>query len=233
MLKKKIKIHHIPAIVWGEPSDKIIIAVHGDQSNKSDKPIELLATLAIPNGYQVLSFDLPEHGERKNDDILCKVQNCTKELSLVMQYAKENAKHISLFANSIGAYFSLMTYQKDNLDRALLLSPVVNMDRIITNMMTWFDVTPERLKAEQTISTPINKTLYWDYYSFVKENPILQWDTPTYILYGSEDEVCEFDTISTFSNTFNCSLTIIEGCKHYFHTTEQMDKLSNWLKKNL
>lgn len=233
MLKEPIKIQNIPAILWGETSDKIIIAIHGAESNKEDKPIELVANLAVQKGYQIISFDLPEHGQRKNDKTLCKVQNCIKELQLILQYAKEHAKHISVFANSIGAYFSLMSFQNDTLDKVLFLSPIVNMERLIENIMAWFQISSEQLKAKQIITTPMNQTLYWDYYCFVKEHPILKWNHPTKILYGSEDELCEFDIISGFTDRFNCTLTVAEGYKHYFHTAKQMALFSRWLESIL
>ena len=50
-------------------------------------------------------------------------------------------KEINVFACSMGAYFSLLAYQNDVLEKALFLSPVVNMERIIENMMKWFNVT--------------------------------------------------------------------------------------------
>ena len=36
-------------------------------SNKEDEVIKLLVEKVTSRGYQVLSFDLPEHGERKDD----------------------------------------------------------------------------------------------------------------------------------------------------------------------
>ena len=41
-------------------------------------------------GYQLLSFDLPEHGERKDDTTyLCKVHNCVKDLKQIIEYANK------------------------------------------------------------------------------------------------------------------------------------------------
>lgn len=60
-----ISIHNIPSAVWGPSSEKVILAVHGNLSSKTDTPIRLLAETAVQKGYQVLSFDLPEHGDRK------------------------------------------------------------------------------------------------------------------------------------------------------------------------
>lgn len=34
MKKKYIKIDNIPAVIWGEDSLKVFIAIHGNQSNK-------------------------------------------------------------------------------------------------------------------------------------------------------------------------------------------------------
>ena len=86
MKKEKIKINTIPSIIWGEKSDKIFIAIHGNMSNKEDDVIRLLAENITTKGYQVLSFDLPEHGERKSDEnYLCKVQNCINDLKQVVE----------------------------------------------------------------------------------------------------------------------------------------------------
>ena len=60
----KIRVDGIPVLIWGESSDKMIIAAHGSHSSKLDDCMWVLADEAIKDGYQVLSFDLPQHGER-------------------------------------------------------------------------------------------------------------------------------------------------------------------------
>ena len=45
MKKEFFKINNIPAVLWGETSEKIIITVHGNMSHKEDIPIEILAEL--------------------------------------------------------------------------------------------------------------------------------------------------------------------------------------------
>ncbi len=233
MLKKPITIHSIPAVLWGGESEKVIIAVHGNLSHKADVPIALLAECALPKGYRVLSFDLPEHGDRKQDGTLCNVQNCVKDLTLIMDYAKRHWQHVSLFANSMGAYFSLLAYHNEPLEKALFLSPVVDMRRIIENMMAWFQVTEEQLERQQAVATPIGQTLYWDYYCYVKARPIAHWDVPTCILYGGKDEMCEIETIRRFVEAFACQLRTAPEAEHFFHTPEDLDILSDWLNKNL
>ncbi len=83
---EKVKINHIPSIIWGEKSQKVFIAIHGNMSYKEDQVIKILAEDIIDKGYQLISFDLPEHGERKLDTkYLCQVQNCINDLKQVIE----------------------------------------------------------------------------------------------------------------------------------------------------
>ncbi|EJO5348677.1 alpha/beta hydrolase [Clostridium botulinum] len=233
MIKENLKIENIPAILWGGKSDKLFVVVHGNMSNKADDFIVAFAEEATAKGYQVLSFDLPEHGERKDENYSCKVQNCVKDLDIIMGYAKSLSNNISILCNSMGAYFSLLAYKNVELKQCLFLSPVVNMEHIINNMMTWFNISESRLKEEKEISMPNGHMLYWDYYSYVKEHPITDWENPTAILYGSEDNTCEFDVISKFVQSFNCDLEVMENGEHYFHTEEQLQFFRQWVKKHI
>ena len=230
MNKERINIDSIPAIIWGEKSKKVFIAVHGNMSNKEDEVIFLLADKATKKGYQVLSFDLLEHGERKDDSTyLCKVQNCVADLRKVIDYAKANYEEINLWACSMGAYFSLLGYKDEDIKKCLFLSPVVNMKTIIDNMMLWSNVTEEELKEKQEIKTEFGIALYWDYYTYVKENPISSWNKETYILYGNKDNMQSEDIVKEFANKYSCILSILEGGEHYFHTKEQLEFYTNWL----
>ena len=229
---EKIKKNNIPSIIWGERSNKLFIAVHGNMSNKEDVVIKILAKKVTSNGYQLLSFDLPEHGERKDDtNYLCKVQNCVKDLKQIIEYAKKNYVEINLWACSMGAYFSLLAYKDEDIKNSLFLSPVVNMKVIIDNMMLWSNTTEKELEEKQEIKTNLGQTLYWDYYKYVKENPIVNWNKETFILYGSKDNMQEQSIIQEFSDKFNCKLSILENGEHYFHKEEQLNYYKKWLDK--
>ena len=230
----RINISNIPSIIWGEKSNRVFIAVHGNMSNKEDEVIKILAEKVTSNGYQVLSFDLPEHGERKdNTNYLCKVQNCVNDLKLIMEYAKANYEEINLWACSMGAYFSLLAYKNENIEQCIFLSPVVNMKVIIDNMMLWSNTTENELREKQEIKTDFGQTLYWDYYLYVKENPITNWNKKTYILYGNKDNMQDENIIKNFSENFSCKLSILEDGEHYFHTEKQLDYYKNWLSKTI
>ena len=233
MKKQKLFIENIPAILWGEKSPKLFLMVHGNMSHKEDRALSIFAEEAISKGYQVLSFDLPEHGDRKNENYPCMVQNCVKDLNTIMNYVKLFYSNVSLFACSMGAYFSFLSYKNESLEKSLFLSPVLNMERIILNMMTWFEISEEKLREKKEINTPIGQTLYWDYYCYVKENPIEIWDSSTFILYGTKDDLCEFEVISSFTESFNCDLTIMEDGEHYFHTHDQLEFFRRWAQNIL
>ena len=230
MKTERIKINDIPSIIWGEKSNKVYIAVHGNMSNKEDQVIKILAEKVVSKGYQLLSFDLPEHGERKDDkDYLCNVQNCVKDLKQVIEYAKKHYDEIYLWACSMGAYFSLISYKDEDIKQCLFLSPVVNMKVIIDNMMLLSSVTEKELKEKQEIKTDFGQTIYWDYYKFVKENPIVSWNKNTYILYGNKDNLQEEKIIKDFCTKFNCELSVLETGEHFFYTEEQLEYYRNWL----
>lgn len=233
LIRRDLIIENIPAVLWGGPSENIMVAVHGNASSKTDAPITLLAGEAVPLGYQVLSFDLPQHGDRINEPALCKVQNCVQDIRRIMDFATGQVRQVSLFACSMGAYFSLLACRDLPVRQSLFLSPVVDMKRLIDSMMTGFGVSPERLRAEQEIALPIGQTLYWDYYCYVRDNPVTAWKFPTAILYGEADELTGQAEITSFAQRFGCSLTVMQQGEHYFHTPAQLDFYCRWLKQTL
>ena len=65
VVKKTINIEHIPAMIWGVPSSKVYLYVHGQDGNKEEAAT--FAEIVGRYGFQTLSIDLPEHGERKDE----------------------------------------------------------------------------------------------------------------------------------------------------------------------
>lgn len=230
MIKEKLLIDGIPAVMWGESSNRMFIAVHGQMSNKSDVPIEMLAEVAIKKGYQVLSFDLPEHGERKGERKLAPEQ-VFSDLKKVFDFAKVRVNEISLFACSIGAYYSMVAYTDFTFEKVLFLSPIVDMKRLIEKMMKTVSVTPQQLEKEKFIPTDF-EPLEWGYYQWVLSHPIV-WEKRTSILYGKSDEICDLKTISNFTDSTGSNLTMMEDGEHWFHTKEQLEFLLKWYKKQI
>lgn len=231
MIKTNLKIEGIPAVLWGAPAERLLLAVHGAMGSKDD--FELLAEETAAKGFQVLSFDLPEHGDRKGERYACNPPNAVKDLTAVIRYAQTLAKRINLYACSLGAYFSLLAYANVALEQCMFQSPVVDMQRLIGNMMKAAGVSPERLQAVRVIANPYGPRFEWEYYSFVKAHPIEKWSPPTAIIMGSEDEVSEVEAVKAFATRFGSNLKLLEGGKHYLHTTEEVTAIREWMRTSI
>ena len=227
---QKITIDGIHAIIWGQRSDRVYLVVHGKSSCKEDA--ERFAAIAVDMGYQVLCFDLPAHGARATQKRACTVQNGVQDLRIVMDYVRQNWNSVSLLATSLGVYFSLIAYRDVKFDRCLFSSPILNMRRLIENMMRWFNVTPEQLQAQREIPTPIGETLSWDYYSYVREHPVDVWNSPVAILYPELDNLTEPEVVDEFAERFGASVEIVNGSEHYLHSDSELAIMDAWMKKS-
>ncbi len=228
MEKKCFQINGIPSILWGDPSNKLFIYIHGQGGFKEEALA--FADMADHYEWQVLSIDLPEHGERREEKNSFDPWHIVPELSAVMEYAKFNWNKIALYANSIGAWFSMLSFGNEKLDECLFVSPILDMQQIIFNMMNWAEVSEEQLRRERIISTSFGHTLSWDYLLYAKNHPITKWNVPTRILYGGHDELTERSVAEKFTKHFNCHLTVMEDGEHWFHTPEQLKVLNQWVK---
>ena len=141
----------------------------------------------------------------------------------------EGYDSVILMANSIGAYFAMNALGGKNISRAMLISPIVDMERLITDMMMWSHVTEEELQRRQVIPTAFGETLSWAYLCYVRTHPIA-WSIPTRMLYGGRDHLTSRETIRGFAQRTGADLTILEDGEHWFHTEEQMKALDHWVR---
>ena len=143
---------------------------------------------------------------------------------------KLNAKYdsIVLIANSIGAFFSMNAGINTMIRCAYFISPVVDMEKLILNMMSWVNVTETELEENGVIPSSFGEDLSWEYLCYVREHPVC-WTVPTRILYGSRDNLISHDTIAAFAKKHGAELNVMDGGEHWFHTEEQMHFLDNWI----
>ena len=135
---------------------------------------------------------------------------------------------VTLIANSIGAFLSMHSLAEKKISQAMFISPIVNMEKLITDMMMWANVTEDALQSKKEIPTAFGETLSWEYLCYVREHPI-KWSIPTCILYGGKDHLTSRETISEFSDRIGAILTVMEEGEHWFHTDAQMKVLDNWI----
>ena len=145
---------------------------------------------------------------------------------------ERNHSGVILIANSIGAYFAMHALQGKNLARALLISPVVDMEKLILRMLDWSHASEADLETRGEIETGFGETLSWAYLQYVRAHPVV-WTVPTHILYGENDNLTDRDTIRAFADNCGADLEIMPGGEHWFHTEEQMAFHDAWVRRYL
>ena len=137
---------------------------------------------------------------------------------------------IILIANSLGAYFSMESGIAPMIRKAFFISPIVDMEKLIQNMMSWKGVTEEELREQGVIPNEYGDDLSWEYLTYVREHPV-DWDVPTEILYGDQDNLTSLETMTGFAEKHHAVLTVMENGEHWFHTEEQMAFLDDWIRR--
>ncbi|MBQ5544810.1 MAG: alpha/beta hydrolase [Clostridia bacterium] len=138
---------------------------------------------------------------------------------------------VAVIANSIGAYYAMMGLSEQSIEKAFFISPVADMEKLITDTMRHSGVTEEELRAQREMTVAAdgrNETLSLEYLCYVREHPVT-WHIPTHILYGGRDQLTPQETMSAFAAKIGATLTVMEQGEHWFHTDEQMAFLDRWI----
>lgn len=195
---------------------KVILYIHG----KGGSYLEAEQYKKNCIGFDIIGIDFNEY-------LPWIVQN---QIRSVYNEAREKYDYIYVIATSIGAYFAMHTLAACDIEKALFISPVLDMERLILDMMCMANVTEKDLCEKGEISTDFGETLSWDYLCFVRENPII-WNIPTEILYAGKDSLVSRQTVNEFVSNHNAHLTVMENGEHWFHTDEQLAFLDAWMKE--
>ena len=225
MKKQNLTLAGIPAILYGEHSRRVYLYVHGKNGCKEEA--ERFAQTACAAGWQVLAIDLPEHGSRKDRPEKLLPWVVVPELQAVYARMQSVWARIRLYGVSIGAWLSMQAFRTGQPEKALFVSPVVDMEALIISMMQGANVTEEQLQAAGEIPTSFGETLSWRYLCWAREHP-LHWKVPTQVLYGSEDTLTSRAQIERFRQQSGAHLTVMEGGEHWFHTELQLAALQSW-----
>jgi len=106
MIAEAYHICSISALLIGAKSKKVFLFIHGLHGYKEEALA--FAQVAVPMGYQVLGIDIPV--ERKPWEVL-------PVLSDVCNYLYKYWPSVSICANSIGVWFSLLAFQGKKVKR--------------------------------------------------------------------------------------------------------------------
>lgn len=193
---------------------KLIIYVHG----KGGSAAEAEHYKALWPEYNVAGFDYQANSPWE----------AKEEFSLFYDKAAVGYDSVSIIANSIGAYFSMCALADKKLAKAYFISPIVDMEKLIADMMLWAGVSEDELCARKEIKIDFGETLSWEYLCYVRKHKI-SWKVPTAILYGEHDNLTVYETISAFADKIGADLTVMQDGEHWFHTDEQMKFLDQWI----
>ena len=149
-------------------------------------------------------------------------------------YDRFRAGHdrVTVVANSIGAYFAMAALGRKAIEKACFISPIVDMERLIADMMRRSGVSERELRQRGTVATASGETLSWDYLAWTREHPI-EWEVPTAVLYGARDELQPADAIRSFAARTGARVTVMENGEHWFHTPAQMAFLDDWIRSEI
>ena len=144
--------------------DKAILYIHG----KGGNPKEAEYYKALFEEYDVIGFDYSSQlpWEAK------------KEFPRLFDNLCGTYETVTVIANSIGAFFAMSALADSKIEKAYFISPVVDMERLIRNMMQWANVTEDDLQKQKEIPTSFGETLSWAYLCYVREHPVT-WTVPT------------------------------------------------------
>ena len=78
-----------------------------------------------------------------------------EEFPLLFNSIYRNYKTVEVIANSIGAYFAINALSNQQIEKAYFISPVVDMERLIADMMIWANVTEDELKEKKKFRQPL------------------------------------------------------------------------------
>ena len=95
-----------------------------------------------------------------------------KEFPVYFDSVAADYDDVTLIANSIGAFFSMNALGSKPIKRAYFISPMVDLEKLICNMMMWAGVSEEELREKKTVPTNFGEALSWEYLCYVRENPI-------------------------------------------------------------
>ncbi len=137
MTTEYLNINGIPAKLYiAENACGTVLAVHGFGGSKESGAISALAERVCGKGLNVLTYDLPAHGERTEKAEALAIDRCISEIVLIEQYIHDHfSGDICTFATSFGGLCMLyrIAHSSDPYRKIVLRVPAVNMsDTLIT-----------------------------------------------------------------------------------------------------
>lgn len=183
MEKIKLKIAGIPAVLYGKRSRKVYLYVHGKTAAQRGCPLcpHSLPGRLAGSGCRSAGARHPKKQPGK--------AGAVGGYPGVASGLRPDAAGMEADSCVRGQHRCVVCHaalQTQTPEKALLVSPVVDMEKLILDLMQQAGVTEEQLHAAGEIPTAMGETLSWPYLCWVREHP-LHWKVPTQVLYADTD----------------------------------------------
>ncbi len=215
--------------------EKVLVMCHGFSGSKNSDTIKMMAEKLITLNIAVVALDLPCHGESQVAEDEFNLKNTVEDIYIVTMYASKLSKHVSIFATSIGAYFTLNLLQDNhfNYEKVILKSPAICMDEIFFNggIIT---CTLEQLKERGSVYAGFGRQVKISYDTLIelKKNRLLEKYNKNYnilILHATEDDTAPIeDAVEFAEKKENVCIKKLVGGDHRLKTEEQR----KWVYEN-
>ena len=225
---EELLLDGVPALRWGKPGGRAVVGVHGQFSNKHDPVMARCGDVIASWGDQLITFDLPAHGDRQEDKAFTPM-DASPEVRAFARLARSQSTEVSLLANSIGAYFSLCDTPPGTFERAWMVSPLLDLEYYIRDIMAEYSVTDEQLEAQTVIDTP-RGVLERSYLRFVEEHPA-RLNAPSWMIRGDQDEMVPLSALSRFVGAPGVELVQVEGGQHFLGQPPHLDTVVAWFEE--
>lgn len=123
--------------------EKVVLYIHGKGGNAE----EAAHYKPLFTDCEVIGFDYASQTPWE----------AKEEFPKLYDEACKNARSVELVANSIGALFAMYGLSDRKIERAYFISPIVDMEKLIGDMMLWANVTEEELRTRKEIPTSLER----------------------------------------------------------------------------
>lgn len=237
MATEYLDIGGIPAKLYrAEDAAGTVLAVHGFAGSKESAAIEGLAGLVCRRGLNVLTYDLPAHGERSESADQLNAERCIGEMLAVEQYIKQNfGGDMYAFATSFGGMCLLLRLEQasDSFKRIVLRVPAVNMSTSLVKIASMTDRGFSMEKARRqgfVICMAKEYRIPYRFYEQLLQSHCLReskrWnDSRLFTIYAECDELVDIaDTREFLRLNPEIGSVCIEGASHRMQNEAHLSK---------
>ena len=221
---------------YGEIKE-VLIAIHGFTGSKRSSAIKHLGEILPHEGFEIISFDLPRHGDN-NKDLPIRYSECIDTLKIVDSYVREHykGKKISYFATSYGGYLLLNMLNESNYDynKIILRVPAIFIDEVFSGVILKDDM--DSLKTGNILEIDGIKIDEY-YYNELRNNRLIDKYNDTRflnIIQGKKDDTVDYLKNEIFYESKckgNYKIYYFENSGHSFKSEEEYKEMLNVVRE--